>query len=203
MWLNLISPWFWVLSRNHRTIKLEKSDFYQLQSPQFISQINTFQGEARQKGWGKWGKLTMNKATWLFRDALTQYLESFDFHYLFIEGDLDLKKSTRSTGPIYLSLLPFIVYGFYLNFKKNHYFVSLGILASPVLGIFLEQHYETLSRLPFIIGLAFMAAVGIVSLSCKKGYRSLKVTFIAIFILEFLRFAHYYFLHYPILLQVK
>lgn len=196
------SPWFWIFQRNYKEIlNFNESDFYQINNPILISEINSFQGEARLAGMGFLGKLIINKYTWFFKDMLTQFLESYDFHYLFMEGDLSVLKSTRSNGPIFLSLSPFVFYGLYRIFRKRNYFLLFWVLVSPISGCFFRQHYETLSRLPFILSFTLMAAVGIVTFSEKNGYKILKGFFLFFFSFEFLRFIHYYFLHYPFLLQ--
>jgi hypothetical protein len=199
--LIVISPWFLIFSRNWRLFIPKKTDFYQLNSPQFISEINTFQGEAAEAGIKGWGKLTVNKGTWFVKDILTRYLESFDFHFLFIEGDLNIQKTTRASGPIYLSLIPAIAYGFYFNLKKKKYLLLLTILALPLLGALIGQHYETFSRLPFILGLTLLAAQAIALFSKAKGYRVAKLIFVFLLFFEYARFVHYYFLHYPYLLS--
>ena len=196
------SPWFWIFQRNYKEIlNFNKSDFYQISNPILISEINTFQGETRLAEMGFLGKLIINKYTWFFKDMLTQFLESYDFHYLFMEGDLNLLKSTRSSGPLFLSLFPFVCYGIYRIFRRKKYPLLFLVLVSPIFGCLFRQHYETLSRLPFILSLTLMAAVGIVAFSEKSGYKILKGLFLVFFSFEFLRFIHYYFLHYPFLLQ--
>ncbi|RJR25695.1 hypothetical protein C4578_01155 [Candidatus Microgenomates bacterium] len=198
--LVFISPWFWLFVRSPGALIPRKEDLYQRNTHEFISEVNSFQSESRKQNIGLWGKIIVNKATFLFKDAITRYSESFDFHFLFIEGDLDVKKTTRASGPLYLSFLPFIAYGFALCFKKKDYWPIFFVFISPALAAFFNQHYETLSRIPFILSLTALAAMGINAFSKLKGYFFLKSVFIFFLIFEFLRFVHYYFMHHPYLL---
>lgn len=200
--LLLASPWFWVFARNlPEIVSLDRDDFYQANSSALISEINTYQSQARAAGAGILGKLVVNKGTWFFKDMVTRFLESYDFHYLFMEGDLSLLKSTRSSGPIFLSLLPIIALGLCWLIKKRRLILMTLILLSPAIGGTFRQHYETLSRLPFIFGLTWLAALGITRFSEARGYKFLKTVFVILLIFEYFRFVHYYFLHYPLLLS--
>jgi hypothetical protein len=194
--LLLSSPWFLLIAKNNKLIFSQKFVFFQPFNQAVIEEINTERGMVEEKKLNFLGKLIINKGTWMGKSILTYGLESYDFHYLFFEGDLDLLKSTKSSGALYLSLLPLIIFGFFLYFKGKVYWPGL-ILLLPLLGAISFQHYETLSRIPFLIGLTWVAAYGL-SKFCSSSKMVIKIMFFIFYVYELTRFLHYIYFHYSI-----
>ncbi len=195
--LILLSPWFLIYLLNFKTITALKMKPFKTNNQVLVSEVNTLRGEAGEADFGLAGRLVVNKIAWPGKEILGRYLESFDSHFLFVEGDLDINKSTRTSGPIFLALLPFIIYGFCLYYQKGQNFIPTLVLFLPILGFFFDQHYETTSRLPFILGLTWIASLGLLSFFQMKGRRLIKGFFLAFLAFEYLRFIHYFILHYP------
>ncbi len=196
LFLVVMSPWFLIYLLGFREIFAIKNKPFKVNNQVLLSEINTLQGEGSRAGFGWAGRLVVNKASWPWREAFGRYLESFDAHYLFVEGDLDVKRSTRTSGPILFSLLPFIIAGFYHYCRRGKPLVPALVLFLPLLGAFFDQHYETTSRLPFILGLTWIASLGLIHFFEMKGKRPLKILFLIFFVFEYLRFIHNFTLHY-------
>lgn len=192
-----LSPWFWIYLFNFKTISTLKMKPLVVGNQVLVSEVNTLRGEAVKAGFGTVGRIVVNKITWPLKEMLGRYLESFDGHFLFVEGDLDKNKSTRTSGPIFLAVLPFAVYGFYLYYRNQQNSIPTLVLLFPIIGTFFDQHYETTSRLLFILGLTWIATYGLTSFSKMKDRRLIKAFFLIFLIFEYLRFIHYFFLHYP------
>lgn len=202
----LISPWFWVFSKNYKLLSLRQERSVCIQDPIFIDRINALRGESQKAGLPFGGRPLVNKVTFCAKDIIERYLESFDAHFLFFVGDLDFKKSTRSSGPLYLSFLPLILFGlFYLlkdkNDLKRKIFVFL--LITPLPSAFILSHYESLSKIPLFLVLTFLASFGFSKLFSQR--RFLAILFIVTLLFETARFYHDFFLHYPrkLDLQIK
>jgi len=197
--LFFMSPLPWTLFFNLTNLKHREVKLYELNSPALIESINTERGEARQAGLDLIGRVFINKFTYLAKDAGQRYLESFDPHFLFSQGDLSIEKSTQTAGPLYWVLLPFLIYGFYLCYKKFPRVFFL-VLLLPVLGIFFQEEYETFSRLPFVVGLYFVVALGVVNFFEKKEFLWIKGLVLILLVFEYSRFLHFLILHYPYLI---
>lgn len=193
----LSSPWLWVVVRNRPRLPFSQTGLFQIRTPARLDEINTFQGEINKTGLGVWGKMTVNKFTWMGKEILARALESFDTHYLFFEGDLDLSKSTRSAGPMFLLLLPLVIWSFWdLSLKKRAGVLMLLVFLS-FSGALADQHYETFIRLPLIIAISALSANGLVKLLfCQRQWKW-KALYFLLLLFEFSRFIHDFYLHYP------
>lgn len=198
--LIVLSPWFWVIGKNHKELRNTKLELININSDRYLTQINFFQSEANKNGFGIVGKLLVNKITFSVKEYTVRFIESYDLNYLFLEGDYDYKKSTRSNGPLYFSLLPIIVFGL-INLYKQKNKLFLFILFLPVFSMIFQQHFETLSRLPFIAGLTYAATVGVLNLFSLKKVNVFKIIFLSVFLYDILRFIHFFYFHYPYLLK--
>ena len=197
--LIVLSPWFWVISKNYKELRNTKLELIDINSDRYLTQINFYQSEANKKGLGIIGKLLVNKITFRVKEYSVRFIESYDLNYLFLEGDLDYKKSTRSNGPLYFSLFPIIIFGF-INLYKQKNKLYLFIYFLPVISINFQQHFETLSRLPFIIGLTYIASVGTVKLYSLKKAKTVRTIYLFVLLFDILRFFHYFYFHYPSLI---
>jgi len=196
--LFLMSPTPWTLLFNFSRLSKAEINFYKFNSPVFISEINFTRGQIKEAGIAIYGKIFINKFTYFMKDAGQRYLESFDSHFLFTQGDLSIEKSTRNSGPIYWIWLPFLGYGFYLCYK-NRSKILVFVLLLPILGILIREEYETFSRLPFIIGMYYIVGLGVTEFFNKKKYYWTKALVLILLVFEYSRFLHYLLLHYPYL----
>lgn len=172
--INLFSPWVWMVARNPAAFKVTRTQFYQFNSHERLMEINTLRGRS------KWSRLIVNKFTWNAKEMLSRAVETFDLHYLVLEGDLDLRRTTGKAGPILLTMVPFMLIGF-----GESWLVPI-ILASAVAGLF-EPHFFTPARIPLFLIFSWLAAVGI----CRKKVGG---WYWALVVFEFSRFAHYFWL---------
>lgn len=139
-------------------------------------------------------RMFVNKVSYYSLEVLKRYFETFDPQYLFFTGDLDITKSTRTSGPIYLAMLPLILAGVYsfLSAGKIRPLVLLAILSIP--PSLIEVHYETISRIPVFLVLSYFAACGLTKL--VKTKRTWAVLLLILFLFEFSRFVHNLLIHY-------
>jgi len=192
----LISPWLWVLSKNsslslYRTVKI-----INFKSEVSKDQINILRGEMlRSKVPNFIGRLVINKFSFYSMEVTKRYLETFDPQYLFFNGDLDISKSTKSNGVIYLSFLPLILVGIYVSLINKEKLKVLLLLTTPLLGSFVEPHYESISRIPVFIMLSYFSAIGFFYIYKKKKWLAYLIVFLIFF--EFSRFIHDFLIHYP------
>ncbi len=194
----LISPWFWVFSRNYKLLSPPYEQLVCIEDPVFIEQINVLRGESNRAGLSFGGRLLVNKLTFCAKSAFDRYLESFDPHFLFFVGDLSLEKSTRSTGPLYLSFLPMIIFGFFCLLKNKGGFrkrVIIFLLLAPIPASIVLAHYESITRIPLFLLLTFLASFGFWEIFSRK--RVIAILLIFLFIFETSRFFHDFYFHYP------
>lgn len=192
----LISPWFWVLVRNSSSSLYKSVKIINFKSEVSKDQINILRGEIlKSRVPNVIGRLIVNKFSYYSMEVTKRYLETFDPQYLFFNGDLDITKSTRSNGAIYLSFLPLILVGIYLSIINKDKLKLFLLFISPLLGSFMEPHYESISRIPVFIMLSYFSVVGFLYLYKKKKWLALLITFFIFF--EFTRFIHDFFIHYP------
>jgi hypothetical protein len=195
--LVLLSPWIWVMARNMYLFKLPTLSLVSIKEPAFIDEINTLRGESQEVGLGLIGRLEVNKITFYTKSIFERYLESYDPHYLFFVGDFSLLRSTRNSGPLYVSLLPLIIAGLYYSLKErtkiSNIFLCLLLLA-PLPSSFLSAHYDTLTRIPFFIILTFFASFGFWKIYPKK---KIWIGLLAVLLFfEITRFYHFFYVHY-------
>jgi hypothetical protein len=189
--LVLTSPWLVILVYNSSIIKFPP--FLNLDSQ--TVEINNARGLAQKQGLNFAGKIFMNKATFTLNNYLYRYFESFDFKYLFLEGDIDLTKSTKQVGIFYLGLLPLISLGLYKFVKQKNGVLLILLLLSPIPSIFISPHYDSISRILLFLVLTFIASQGFVLLINKKRTLALIVALLLLF--EMTKFIHDLSYHYP------
>jgi len=186
--LIITSPWFITLSVNSQMINYTLPPRLIISNQHFVDNINTLRGELGPTN--MISKLLVNKPVFFAKEVFQRYFESFDPSFLFFKGDPETTKSSHLAGAIYLSFLPFFLYGAY---KNKPLILLLIVLAVP--AAFFAPHFETLTRIPFLIGLTYLTALG-----TQKAYEKDKRIFfilVAFLFFEILRFFHNYTVHYP------
>lgn len=199
IWLLLvaISPFFWVLLRNSRIIAVNSVKLLTPNNQILVDEVNSLRGEASSILPPQTSRLFINKYVFVLKEYATKYLQSFDPHYLFFTGDPDITKSTRASGPLFLTSLPLFLTGlwFCINRIIKHKYMILLILLTPLFSSFLITDYETVYKIPFFLSFLGVVSYGIRYLSAKQ---SKILYFLMIFLVfELLRFQHDFFIHYP------
>jgi len=190
------SPWLWILIRNASSDLFKSVKPISFNSEAIKDEMNTYRGKMVYGGIPNFAsRVIVNKVSFYSLEIVTRYLETFDPQYLFFTGDISITKSTRTEGPLYLSLLPLIVVGIYTCLIKRDKLILFLFLTSPIPASFVQMHYETLSRIPIFIMLSYFAAIGLIELFKRKKW--LAVLIIFIFVFELSRFTHDFFIHYP------
>lgn len=189
--LLVISPTFWILINNSKVIFNYKIKLINISDN--IDEVNTLQGMLNSSGYGAIGRIAINKYSLLFKNLTSRYLESFDADFLFFKGDLNLLRSTRSQGALYLIYLPLIIYGIYNSKRKNILFISL--IFSPIFTVMIFAHYDLVTRIPFLLVCIFIASLGLNSLMKNNNKVFIIVLFVLIF--ESTKFYEEFYYHYP------
>ncbi len=192
-----ISPWFLVLVRNYRTDTFSFTDLVKLNEN--IDELNLEQTQLRDAHLGKTSRPIVNKYNNYLKSLLGRYLESFDTSFLFFHGDIDLQWSTQTAGALYLSFLPMILVGLFILIESYKNIRSKTViwilLISPIPAAFIKPHYQTLIRIPFLLVLTYIAAVGFIWLLKKR--RLITVLLLILLIFEIAQFGHDLIRHYP------
>jgi len=192
IFLCLISPWFWLLILNPSEPLLNLGPEFNLNTHFYISQINTYRGWATQNGFGLLGKLVINKYTWSVKEGAARVIESFDPHYLLIEGDINADRSTGKNGLVYLWLIPFVAYYFFKQNLKTRLILVGSLLASCLPSIFFEEHFYSPAKILLFLILNWLAVSGFILLKNKK----IKYALMTIWLFEVTKFFHQYYFHY-------
>lgn len=135
------------------------------------------------------------------------YLVHLSPVFLFEKGDPNLRQGTGEDGVLYWALLPFILIGFFYsikNVRKGYYlFLLIWLLIFPLGGSLTNDGVPHATRT--LIGdpvLIILFAVGInfvLSFIKNNIYKNLLIViFVTIVSLEFINFAHNYFVLYPV-----
>ncbi|OGM19078.1 hypothetical protein A2686_00760 [Candidatus Woesebacteria bacterium RIFCSPHIGHO2_01_FULL_38_10] len=192
----LTSPWFWITVRNFSLIFPIKFEFITPSSQSLIEEVNTLRGELSVVSISPiLARAVMNKINVYFFEVSRRYFESYDPQFLFFMGDLDVVKSTHSTGPIFLILLPLTIIGILSYLSKKKRFLIFLLLVTPVPAVFDTVHYGVVLRIPLFLVLSYIAVLGFTKVLENK--KILAVVLILFFLFEFFRFFHDYYDHYP------
>lgn len=134
------------------------------------------------------------------------YLQPFSTHFLFIEGDLNIRHSPESMGQLYRFEVIFLILGIIFfsvaKFdKKAKLFILLWALAAPIPAALTRDGGMHATRLFFFLPvLIFLVAVGIYYSFqvLKRGYRGLFIgVYLTLLFLSFIFYQHNYWVHYP------
>lgn len=194
--LIVVAPFTWVFIRNYLFLFTDGRvpRLFRPTGSTFITEVNTLQTRSRQSGLGAMGRLWVNKYSLYAKEVASRYLESFDLGFLFFTGDLNSYKSTHENGPLLISFVPLIIVGLIWCARNKYYWILLLLGLTAIPGALVEQHYESTVRLPLLLVLIFLAAVGLSHLFRNKrkyGY-GLSLLVLA----DFLRFWHFFVNHY-------
>jgi hypothetical protein len=192
--LTVFSPWIWLLVLNPRLPLLHPGDGFKINSHIYLTQINTFRSQAEDAHLGLLSKLLVNKYTWSAKEGVWRMLESFDPHFLFLEGDFNDRRSTGKSGLVYLSLLlPIISYLSGQDVKKRLQWVALLLLAT-LPSVFFNEHFYSPAKIPMFIVFNWLACLGIVA--WLRTPNALMYAYFLWLGFEAIKFFHQYFLHY-------
>ncbi len=137
---------------------------------------------------------------------IANYLHSFSFDFLFINGDSNPRHNLSGGGEFYKFQLPFLIVGLiFLALKKLDQkikiFLIIWLLSAPLPSVLTEDGGNHASRLFFLLPiLIFLISMGIYySWESFRGiYRQLFVVIITIVALtSFIFYQHNYWVHYP------
>jgi len=194
--LCLLSPWFWLLFKNHLSPLSHPGSKFKLNTDFYLTQINSYRGETSVNDMGLLGKIIVNKYSWTVKEGATRMLESFDPHYLFLEGDLNSSRSTGKNGLVYLWLIVPVILQLALISEKQRV-VWIGILFISTIGsIFYMENYYSPAKIPMFVLFNWLAACGLVEMLSFKN--KLKYVYFMILLFEVAKFFHQFFLHYQL-----
>lgn len=107
-----------------------------------------------------------------FFDFGNLYLNHFDFNFLFLTGDGNLRHGMIETGQFPIMILPLLIAGFYQLIKKEKRAFSLwiivGILISPIPGVLTIPSPHTLRSISLLVFLTYLAGLGLTELWKEK-----------------------------------
>lgn len=188
--ITIFSPWVWLVAKNPKMLVLDPTNLYRASQPARISEINKLRGEASDAGVGLLGRIVVNKITWNAREAIARILMYFDPHYLFLEGDINITRSTGKTGPVFLTLVPLALWGFLHKTHKQKLLFMALILGMAAGAIVFEPIYFMPAGLGVFVIFNWLAAEGVVRARWSTIY-------LVVVGFEVARFAHDFWLHYP------
>ncbi|OGM30448.1 hypothetical protein A2630_01870 [Candidatus Woesebacteria bacterium RIFCSPHIGHO2_01_FULL_44_10] len=193
--LVVISPWFWVFIKNRVDYGSKGEKLIFPNNPAIVTRAAVLQKELIDSGFSLGvAKFLVNKVTIFTYEITGRYLESFNPGYLFFQGDLDLKRSTRAAGPLYLAFLPLIIFSFPEVMKRKNRFLLFALLISPLPAIVIAAHYHNFFRIPLFLILTYLAALGLKKITIKKW---IFCGILVLLFFELARFIHDFWIHYP------
>src|SRR4030042_841892 len=196
--LLLTSPFVWVIGRNYSGLYPLREKFIYPNYQVFVDDVNTLRGELSEEGIPNTvARLLVNKYTNFSYEVLKRYLKSYNPTFLFFSGDVDILKSTKSSGPIYLTLLIPFVYGINLALKNRNKLILYLLLTSPLPASLLVKETETLFRIPFFLIFIYLSSLGFIYLVKVKKYMYAVYLMVLLFAFELARFIHDFCFHYP------
>lgn len=192
----IASPWFLIILHN-RQLGIN----YEIKKPEYqfiLDDVNTYRGEAGQQ-LSLPAKLIVNRYTHVTKYAFYNYLKTFDPHFLFFDSP-DGAFETPFSGPMFSSILLFIICGFFECMKRNRKLLVV-LLFTPIPAIFLTNPYDILPRIPLLITLSAVAAFGVTTF--QKKHKWLYLTAMLLLLFELSRFTHNLVVHYPEILATQ
>jgi len=157
-----------------------------------------------------WSRFLHHRWIYIGRQFLTNYLSHFSPHFLFLQGDKNLRHHTGFGGELYLLLLPILLIGLYQLLRKFNQlsaFLLVWLLTAPLAAAVPYQVPHASRAIYMIIPLVIICAVGLVvffnfirSSVCRKlptSYFLLPTSYFLFLILNINVYLHDYFKHYP------
>lgn len=143
-----------------------------------------------------WAKIVFNRRVYYLGEFFKHYFDHYRFDFLFQNGDINPRLSSRSVGEIYLIDLPLVLLGLYVLIKKRDKVTAVifsWLLLAPIPAALARETPHALRILNVLPVPMIISAAGLVKL--PKIFR-----FAAPFVLSFLIFFYlrdYYFI-YPV-----
>jgi hypothetical protein len=114
-----------------------------------------------------------------------RYLEYFSPTFLFLNGDPILRHHAGSPGALYVFMVPFIIAGIYLIYKKSKgdpylRFLLLGVIVYPLAAVVTIDHWHSTRTMNGSIVWALTAVVGAEYMLRKRGWKLFGIAFFAI-----------------------
>jgi 4-amino-4-deoxy-L-arabinose transferase-like glycosyltransferase len=135
-------------------------------------------------------KLTYNKVTYFFPEAIKNYLLHFDPRFLFLYGGSNYQFNIPGTGLLYLIYFPFLVWGVVEIFAKkdrNWFFIFGWLLIAPLPAAITRDSPHALRSLLIIPPILMITGLGIYRFieSFKKIEKYLSVGLVLIIFISF------------------
>ena len=138
------------------------------------------------------------------KQIIANYLIHFDFNFLFIKGDPQIRHHAPGLAQLYLWELPFIIIGIVFLFKnklKGRGVIFWWFLTAPIAAALTADVPNAVRSLLFLPSFQFFTAFGVYSIyySLKNYLRVLLLVIILSLITYHLSlYLHMYFIHYPL-----
>jgi len=137
-----------------------------------------------------------NKIFYYGRDILKRWLEHFEWHFLFLEGDSVAPFHTPGIGLLYLVDWPFLLIGiyFFIKEKVRHYkLILLWLFSAPLVSALTFMTPAANRSFNLIFPFYFIIAYGLVKFIEFKGSRSMVKL---IWLVYFFSLSYYLFCYY-------
>lgn len=148
------------------------------------------------------GRLIHNRRAEIAKTYASNYLSHFNFNFLFLEGDAEIRHHVKNMGVLFLFQLPLLMFGiyhFFQNFDKNKMFVISMLLIAPVGAVTGAEVPHAIRGYSMVIPFTIISALGLVKLWKIVIHKYVYIFVFAITIfLSSLAYFEEYFKHYPI-----
>lgn len=141
----------------------------------------------------------------IIRQIIANYLIHFDFNFLFIKGDPQLRHHVSGIAQLYLWELPFIIVGIVFLIKnklQGRGVIFWWFLTAPIAAALTTDVPNAVRSLLFLPSFQFFTAFGIYSIYKKLKSRAIVQLFncsiVLIIIASFVYYYQMYFIHYPL-----
>jgi len=162
-----------------------------------------------QDGGGKIAKLVHHRFGYYSQILAENYLSHFNFKFLFVEGDANLRHSVGLIGQLYWIYAPFLFLGlfyyFYNQERKLNPIIIFTLLA-PIPAALTTGTPHALRSLPMVLGLSIFAGYGLFNFwekwRLKKVLRNiLLILLILIINFHLIQFWYYYWHEYRLVAE--
>ena len=151
-----------------------------------------------------WARLIHNRRLGYLRSFLIHYFDHFKTDFLFFEGDINPKFSTRDTGQLYLIEALFLASGFYCLVKsggKTAWIILSWLLIGLIPAATARETPHALRTLVTLPTWQIITALGVVKMIGKLKTGRAKIVLYSLFSilysLSFFYFLHNLFSHWP------
>jgi len=155
------------------------------------------------------GKLMHNRRLVFGREILADYLDHFNFDFLFLTGDFAARHHAVGFGMLYIWELPFILIGAYFllnTLDKRKVLIVWWFLIAPLASALTKATPHAVRALLYLPTYQIFTALGVLSSiklvrnkkTTKFGFSAVMVFAFGIFIINFYYYLHQYYIHTPI-----